>query len=216
MRRINYVIPYYNNPLMLQQQIENFSTWGRLLNRFRILIIDDGSAIPAKADPEIEIYRIEEDIPWNQHGARNLGAHLCKGWTIFADIDHVLDAKNVRRVLAHKASPSCFYRFIGRAGPCYNQFLMTTDLYWKAGGYDEDYCGHYGGDGEFNRHIKMFAEDALIDAQLLHVGRETIPDASTTGLVRDTAAARAIRLKKEEAGDTYPRNPMRFTWHKVQ
>jgi len=61
---------------------------------------------------------------------------------------------------------------------------MTKKYFWRAGGYDETFCGHYGTDGHFHRQCKAIGNEKQIKSPLILVGRSEIPDASTTTLER--------------------------------
>ena len=83
---VRMIYPYYENPKMLERQVENWNRYaGELRGALRIILVDDGST-KYPAEPIFKhckmpkkLYRVKEDIPWNQHGARNLGAKVaCK------------------------------------------------------------------------------------------------------------------------------------------
>jgi hypothetical protein len=108
MRRLSIVMPYYMNPGMLAHQYETWAAYpADLKERVDIVIVDDGSPVSPAADvprpeglPPLGIFRVLEDRPWHQHGARNLGAFVAKGpWLLLTDMDHVLPAESLARLL---------------------------------------------------------------------------------------------------------------------
>jgi hypothetical protein len=112
----------------------------------RVVIIDDCSPQPLQCPRNVDCYRIEDNITWNQAGARNLGFHVSKGWVICADIDHLVTRKNIRDILKLKKEKGTIY-YLGREdNNSWNIFLIHKDDYEKIGGQDEDFSGHYGYD----------------------------------------------------------------------
>src|SRR5690606_20832300 len=98
-----------------------------------------------------------EDRPWHQHAARNLGAQEAAApWLLLTDMDHVLTAgaagsllKRLGRLdhrtayFLHRIEATTLEPTLGRDNkpkPHPNSFVMTRDLFWEAGGYDEDFC----------------------------------------------------------------------------
>jgi hypothetical protein len=201
MATLTIAMPYYNNPGMLSRHYRNWLAWpGKYRNALKIIIVDDGSPEPAAnvprpyGLPEIEIYRVTEDRPWHQHAARNLAMSVAEGWVLLTDMDHMLTdpaplfkalptldegaSYTLDRVEADTGEPT-----LGKDGkpkPHPNTFLLTRALYWRIGGYDEDYCGIYGTDKLFrDRREKL--PTGHIKAPLTRYWRDLVPDASTQG-----------------------------------
>lgn len=230
------VIPYYENPGMLVRQIAVWNLYaGALREAVQVILVDDGSprfpaaeviaAYPCKL--KLRLWRIAENIPWNQHGARNLGAKVAGegGWLLMTDIDHLL-MPDQALCLAEKAlDPARHYTFartslpeLAPYKPHPNSFLVTRAAYWEVGGYDEDYCGSYGGDGRFTSQLSALVPEEALHVKLVRVPREVQPDASTTewprtGELKDRF--RSLFEAKRAAGDEKARNPLRFTWERV-
>lgn len=187
-----------------------------------IVIVDDGSPEDAARDaigamwngdlaglPALSVYRVKKDIPWHQHGARNLGAHVAVApWLLMTDMDHVVSATvlaeifrllpglTVNEVLTfgrvdapltltwkadHWTEFARSARPDGSLKPHVNSFVVSRERYWALGGYDEDFEG-YGTDSQFRRRLfgSASATHHLDYAPLIRVDREVIPDASTT------------------------------------
>jgi len=187
----------------------------------------------------VRLYRITVDIPWNREGARNLASSECNtDWLMHVDIDHVLPAPAAAALLEAKVSPVCWYRFprfrVGRADetrkkdaipddaefgeihPHIDSYLVTREMYFRAGGYDEDFAGVLGGGSEFLRRLDAKAAlDLLPPPICLHVyTRDKIPDASDWSLSRDREPGK--RLAREKASARKSRKPIepgsRFPW----
>lgn len=230
-------MPYYRNARML---IRHLITWrgewsAELRDRIEIVLVDDGSPDDTAAEvlaqmwngspeglPSIALYRVKEDRPWHQHGARNLGAQVAAAPDLLmTDMDHVVPPATLGEVLhclplgpgevltfgrvdaprslTWKAmdwpefAPTC--RADGSAKPHVNSFAVSRNHYWSVGGYDEAYCGIYGTDREFRD--RLFGASAVVrhlgHAPLIRVAREVIPDASTRGVERKTEGRSAAK-----------------------
>lgn len=240
---LTLIMPFYLNSGMLELQYKLWSLWPEdLKSKIKIILVDDGSPEPAVAVarpeglPYLSIYRVKEDMPWHQHGARNLGAHVAhEGWLLLTDMDHVLDRENAERLLKKLPkllSQGCYTldRYEadtglptvqnGRLKPHPNSFVMTRSTYWRIGGYDEDYCGIYGTDGMFRKR----AADNSYYLHLTGVGlarytRDMVLDASTTTLPRkegrDPNAKKRVAAEKASRGEANVINTLRFEWEKV-
>ena len=198
------VMPYYRNPGMLAEQ---YRVWAQCPEaakaQVELVLVDDGSPDPAldvprpEGLPALRIYRVLEDRPWHQHGARNLGAHQATApWLFLTDIDHVLPAQTLDPLLAllPLAPPETVYTFgrrdapdlrmtlndRGEPKPHPNTFAMQKAWFWKVGGYDED-CVGYGTDAYFRTRLK--ASTRLRHLEHLYIvryPREVIADANSS------------------------------------
>jgi hypothetical protein len=235
---VRMIYPYYENPQMLERQVENWNRYaGDLRDSIRIILVDDGSQ-KYPAEPIFKhckapkrLYRIKQDIPWNQHGARNLGAmQACKSsenfWLYMSDMDIILTPETAYDLFSRKLNPANYYTFertflpdcTRRKYHC-NTFLVKHSVYWAVGGYDEDYCGTYGGDGPFLRQMNVLAPRVhLPDVLLYGVERDVVADANTDlprkeGKFGDKY--RQIFDDKRKRGDERAKNPLRFDWERV-
>lgn len=238
---LTLVYTYYDNPMMLAQQYLLWASYpAELKSEIKIIIVDDASPKSPAIDvarpdglPEIEIYRVMVDVPWHQDGARNLGAdRATTPWIFVCDIDHALPEKYLWRLLKFikTADRNKFYTFnrkeldgspvVGKDGlpkPAFNIYVMTRDLYWKNGGYDEDLCGYYGTDGAFRRRLSEIARmQHLKQVSIVRYGRSQIPDASTTAFERKTVANSnkrdAIKARKKARGRQDRIATLEFEW----
>lgn len=228
---VTLITPYYRNPRMLAHQL---LAWELMPDSFRIMIIDDCSpepALPVVMEnagktllDRITMYRIKDDIAWNQHGARNLGAMECKTqWMLMFDIDHVLAGADD---LLHMAFCTTeWYRFKryridvgdGRveitSAP--NVFLCTRSMFLATGGYNEDYCGCYGGDDQFLLRMKKVNGNPIVlpdpVSMEVHTPR-SIPDAAT---LMDRSPKEYQRRLATTGIGAEPENPLRFPWERV-
>lgn len=188
----------------------------------------------------LRLYRVGIDIPWNRGGARNLGAHVAEtDWIFHMDIDHLLPYKAAMHLLTVPLIRDRWYKFrrfrIGRADdtrrkdripdsaefgeihPHMDSYLITKDLYWKNGGYDEDYSGCLGGGTPFVQSLEKLSPALMAPPDVyLHVyTRSMVPDASDWALSRDTGDFYRRKEAKRLTKNTFPKNPLRFPWERV-
>lgn len=216
------VYPYYNNPKMLELQIENWNRYsGELRDAIRIIVVDDCSKVSPvpmleKCKAPVHCYRILADWPWNMHQARNIGAkHASKRdenhWMFMSDIDIVLTPEMAYQMLSRELNPGRHYTMERTFAPDFverkthpNTFLVKYNTFWQVNGYDLDLTpiggGGYGGDNQFMRQLAAIAPGVhLDDVVLIGYGRRTrdgepvIPDADTTELDRNEWAEKYKR-----------------------
>lgn len=245
---LTMIYPYYNAPKMLQAQMVNWDLMPEeLVPRVLIILVDDGSqeypALDVVRDYgtrrfDLRLYRVLVDIPWNQHGAKNLAAmEAPDSWFFISDIDHTLTMGSLRRVFDKQdLDKGCFYTvhrdtaYFNDAGevdfrpmlnkdgnpkPHPNTFLLTKRAYWGAGGYDEDYCGTYGGDGPFVRWLKVNHQmKHLKDVRVVRWPREVISDASCQPAFREAYRPLYGPLFRKKGGGAAdrPKDWVRFPW----
>ena len=231
------VMPYYENPAMLAEHYREWETWpDALRSRFSAIVVDDGSAgIPAASVSrptglEIAIYRLLGSQPWRQHAARNLGAALAEpGWLLLTDIDHLLPQAGAAGIVGSGLDAGTVYvpsrvdastglPTVGRDGkpkPHPNTFLMTREMFWRIGGYDERATGVYGTDRLFRERCVAQARVAGLDIRMVRYGRKQVADASTTGLSRDLDDPARLRAIAAIQADPLGRTTLQFAWERV-
>jgi len=237
---ITLIIPYYRAPQMLQKQLDTVREYP---GPVQVIVVDDCSPEPAEKvftkKDKARLYRITTDLEWNREGARNLGATLANtNWIVQIDTDHILPVQCAEKLVQFFPGSTRWYRFprfrVGKADetrkkdsipddceygpvkPHIDSYLCTTERYWKAGGYNEDYVGCLGGGSPFLKCMERVAgePDLLPDDIYLEVHtRHSIPDASVNDLSRNTTE---YRRKKRQIGNRKGKNPLRFNWTRIQ
>lgn len=250
MTRLSLCLPYYRNPQMLAHQYAVWAAYAVPVKaQLEVVIVDDGSpasetaaAVPRPHGlPPLRLYRVLEDRPWHQHGARNLAAHEAAGpWLLMTDMDHELPASSAADLLDQVARATgdevfTFHRVdapdlvpkrdvFGGLHPHPNTFAVTRDRYWQLGGYDED-CTGYGTDGFFRtRLFEAGRARHLASVPVVRYPREVIADASTRApegvrpqvfrdRARRTQENRNLLAEKRRSG----RGPtvLNFPWERV-
>jgi len=175
----SFIYPYYNDIKRLQIQINNWNQYSKeTKNLIELIIVDDHSNEDNKASnifseinlPYKKLFYVHEDIPWNQHCARNIGVKEASAeWIFLNDIDHVLNPYMCNKcIFNHNISNinKLYYNFSRiyisdgqKINSPVNIFLLTKDNFWKVNGYDEDFCGTYGGDRQFLNSLRTIYND---------------------------------------------------------
>lgn len=190
--QIDLTLNYYNNLGVLHE----------------VVVIDDCSStdIPYNKFKNIIWARINDDIDWNQPGARNLGAYLSTGdKLVFVDIDHLLPT----RIFVYEEGVTMFKRLYGGREIPPNQGIVGINKK-DFQGYDEDFCGNYGKDDKFflNSHGRIRTSDEYL----------VCLNSKTHRLVRDTTTNEELYKSKLAlllAGKYTPPPRLRFKWEKI-
>jgi hypothetical protein len=191
----------------------------------------------------VSLYQIDIDIRWNRAGARNLGSTIANTeWLLHTDTDHVLHAQDAQNLVGrlNDFNKKKWYRFrrfrigaadetrmkdniprdqkIGEIKPHIDSYLCTREMYWKAGGYNEDFSGCLGGGSPFLRELEKVGgkpREAPPDIVLRVHTRHSIPDASAN-LDRDRTEYKRRSATLTHTGKIKGHPPyLRFPWHQV-
>jgi glycosyltransferase involved in cell wall biosynthesis len=237
--KLSIISHFYNHH---DKVIEQVKCWSRIdpkvLDQIEFILVDDCSKDLLdikKYGLDIRLLRIDTDIPWNQAGARNLGALVARGaWGLFFDIDQVLDVRAIGVLLENLPSfdtRTMYYMKLKE--PVFNSidnvtcdfhlatFLVCLNTFRTFGMYDEDFAGHYGYEDVF----LPFVWDSKGGKRILLSNPcffEKMQNFHTTNLDRDLAHNRSMisqktaMLNQHPEGDTpQPKRLLRFDWHAV-
>ena len=97
--------------------------------------------------------------------------------------------------------------------PHINSFLISRRGFFKAGGYDEDFCGHYGFEDVLFR--SMWRQHVGGEVLLTDIALEQM-NLRTSGLNRDTSRNQALIQAKAAAGMPKPKGVLRFAWEEAE
>lgn len=165
--KLSYITHFYCNQ-------NDISSVTRLLERYaaypadvraqvQFVIVDDGSPIQYQI-PQLPInltwIKVDQDIRWNQAGARNVGVVYARADTILlTDLDHELPVDSMRKLIARGSCGKRLYKMYREepdTGRIYkghsNFFVMSRGRFFECFGYDEEFAGHYG--AEDQRFVK--------------------------------------------------------------
>ena len=178
--KLTYVIHFYFNQLKsaetLTSLLDTYTQYARdLLATIEFIVIDDGSPVDvdlSRYDLNLRHAKILDDIPWNQGGARNLGATLGSGpWLLLSDIDICFPEKTLRYLVTREIIEYRFFKFWRWDStlekfrkPHSNVFFMPRGTFFKYWGYDEEYAGGHG--GEDYRFVKFLKSQGVVQLKL--------------------------------------------------
>lgn len=238
---ITIVMAYYENAKMLRLQMHEWRMYTPSEKQaLCAIIVDDGSPrnpavevanmYAASVGFPIRVLRIKENKPWNQDGARNLAMkNTLTDWALMTDMDHMLARDQIGKLLdfsSHVAKRGEYYMphrvdFDGKANhPHANSYLFNVWDFWKMGGYDEDFAGCYGSDGNFRKCARnVLQEKVTTTFKLTRWSGDAISDANTKDWGRKDSVYHRSQFPKLEAkakGPPYKAEaPIRFTWEQV-
>lgn len=170
---------YYNCPDYLERFVEN-----HIDDVDSMIIVDDGSQEDLKArhfvdqTPKISLYEVTEDIGFNSHGCRNLIMSECQTeWCILMDCDRQIINNGIKIIqedlddLDKNTRYSFSAHFLKKGTNTHvsvNDYLITKNTFWLAGGYDEELVGIRTGDREYFCQLAHFSKhDVLVDIDMI-------------------------------------------------
>jgi hypothetical protein len=232
-KALTLIMPYYDNPTMLEEQQRAWAAYPQeLREKLHVILVDDGSPRwPARPHIQtaeqlglasLRLYRTSVDIRWNWIFCRNLGVQqAATDWVFMTDIDHVMPPKTLAYIMAAKLNPAKAYRLsrvdapkLTPYKPHPNTWLMTRETFYKVGGYDERFSGFYGTDGEFRRRVQERSGGMdLLSQVMVRYPLEVIADANTTTYKRKEPIDREnVKRIVEERGRLKGWEPLRVTF----
>jgi len=204
--KLTIITHIYNNQEALRTQIQEWNSWPVALGTFELIFIDDGSYPELDLEnipPWVKCYKILDDIPWNQPGAKNLGAQEALGqWLLFYDADQLIKKEEISNLLQSidQLKEGILYRFhrysligIQELSVHQNCHIISKYDYVKIGGYDEDFSGNYGHEDAYFDRLWRFRGNKIevINFKIIDQSKY-----ETKGLNRDSSINKIIRRKK--------------------
>jgi hypothetical protein len=224
MAELTLITHVYNAQQPVDNQLALWKQFSPALRaRLSFLVIDDHSDEPLrldKGDLDLRLVRVDDDIDWNMPGCRNLAATLCETpWMLFFDVDNVCSEASLQRIVDNLPRLDRHRLHVFRrvengvdVEPHINSFLITRQGFFKAGGYDEDFSGHYGFEDVAFR--MMWRKHVGGEVLLTDIAFEQIAF-RTSGLDRDLSRNQALIAQRAAQGMPKPRSMLRFAWGDV-
>jgi hypothetical protein len=224
MKIITIGVLYFNQKHMIRKHYES---WERYQDQAEFIIIDDCSNEKIKSAPNfVKQYRITDNIPWNQTGARNLLHYVAENdWVLSMDCDHVLDIEQFKRVMKLEMSNTLDVYFLNRLfthnakkNRMHSTFLCNRNTFLAVGGHDEDLSGFYGAvDESWLQKVKQkLRYNWLQNIYVMNYSNDkSIVDANTSEFDRNSK--RNMDLFKKKLRNNQPRgSTLRFKWERIQ
>ena len=200
-----------------------------LTEQIEIIIIDDYSDIEENIKSNLNFlkqFRITDDIPWNQAGARNLGAIMAKSnWALFFDIDQLPSQKGLTEIMNYLklADSEILYYFnvdnfidsnLEIELPIHpNTFMVNLERFKSTCMYDEDFAGHYGYEDLYLPYVwEFFGGKRQVFGNTAYF---TDQKNKTMSLNRSLEINKLLAHQKISDGIKKPKNLIRFNWKKM-
>lgn len=227
-KQVTLILPFYRNQRFLRTQLSWWRTFpAHLRAHLSAIIVDDGSPEPAEdvlrncEHPfHVRLFRIQQDVRWNWLAARNIGfRHASEGWCLVTDMDHVVPESTATAVVYGAHDPSIIYGFSRReytgveAAPHPNSWLMTREMFWRVGGYDEALSGFYGTDGDWRRRMAAVASIFILTDRLIR--HEYQQDSSTTAYQRKQTMDAEVKRIIARRGKSWRPNVLSFPYDEI-
>lgn len=228
--KLSIISHYYNHPEMVQNQIAYWETLpDSFLSQVEFILVDDCSEKTPVIRPtklNLKVYRVITDLPWNQAGARNLGAFNASGeWALYFDIDQRFYADPMAAVIANldQLDKLGLYYLkikeliditVNKPLDCHpNSFLVNLAKFKQHAMYDEDFVGHYGYEDLYMPQVweKQGGKRALFNNAIFFEDLAF----GTINLNRDLSRNLALAQKKMAEGSKRPIGILRFEWEQI-
>jgi len=215
------IMAVYGQPLMLDKQLRTIASYEEHVRRqLKVVVVDDHGDPPVTPDYcskfdglDLHVFRVVDNIPWNQMGARNLGVEKADPtWCMLIDPDMVFRESmmvkvltNLKRLRPREAILFGLRHMNNPDGPIDmtspNTWLVHRDTFLSLGGYDEDFAGHKGWSDvqmlDVIRSNLRLVKRSDIFADFYST--EQISDAEVHTLDRSVAHNKKIRIAKSNS-----------------
>lgn len=166
--RLTLGTTYYNNPDYLLRFVKRNIDYVD-----ELIVVDDGSELPItnylSPSKTLRIFMVTKDYGFNSHGCRNLIMSKTKSkWNILMDVDReFVFVDTAYSEIRRKLKENNIYHFMAHSGMkdshiSVNDYLIDKDLFFKAGGYDEELIGHRDGDRQFQAQLSHFGGKKIL------------------------------------------------------
>ena len=232
-KKLSFITTYYNQYPMLEKQVGLWQSYNdEVKGKVRFVVVDDGSRIkPCEVKDlvcdnnlDIAVYKIKEDIYCNIPGAVNLGATVCgTDWMFKHDIDHLVPEESIIKMVNLTESETIhskvykFYRHNGtdisnpnKIAP--GQFMIRVRDFWQIGGWDEDFCGHYGQ----NDPAFFWRSKGVVETEERHdINMVIDSDGETPTIDRQKRTHNINLFEEKKRTGNWSKEFLRFDWERV-
>lgn len=238
--RLSYITHFYCNQndicsvVDLLRRYEKYP--GEVKSKVQFVIVDDGSPIDyviPDFDLNLTWIKINQDIKWNQAGARNLGVVYAKSDKILlTDLDHEIPVESMRRLVDMKSCGKRLYKVYRKDPDCVkhggklykghsNLFVLSRGRFMECFGYDEEFAGAYGAeDVRFAKYQKIsgtlqtYLPKSITCFERTDINRGASYHSLARDLTFNTPVDSRKRYEFSEFGNGYghSRSFLNFTW----
>ena len=229
--KLTLITHHYNGHQALQNLVDSIKKWpSSIKNQIQLVAVDDGSETETNLDAtgiNLKYYRITDDIPWNQAGARNLGCLMAQTeWVMFFDVDQIPNESGINNILTSLddlSDETLYYFYVEdfvdsnlntemKVHP--NTLLVNCQRFKETCMYDEDFSGHYGFEDIYLPYVwenqggkrSLYGHFAFFKDQKF----------KTAKLDRNTEINHNLAKLKISQGSKKPVNLIRFNWKIIQ
>lgn len=250
--KIGIITQCYGQPKMLHRWMQVHSCWDKgSRGRVADIVVADDCGDPPVTRYDIELLirhfphgsllRVDEDIPWNQPGARNMAmAWIEADVVIMLDVDMVIPPAMAKGFL-DEAARLPEGKVIKFALKCLsngkstttspNTWMLHRSDFFEVGGYDEGYAGHKGYSDVALMHtlrsrFNVVERESLV-ANWYDKAIDGIDDHQVNSLDRDYSHNWRRHKRQDEAvkaryggkwyrlADVRKEDPVKFKFHEV-
>ncbi len=230
MKRLSLITHHYNSHDKAQHLLDHLASISKdVTDQIEIIIVDDCSELRQPLNShglDLKHLRVLDDIPWNQAGARNLGAVTANGeWLLYFDMDQLISEYGLSYVVNHAGSLDrrLMYFFLvenfvdsninEQLAVHPNTFLVNAVQFRIDGMYDEDFAGHYGYEDIYLPYL--WEKNGGMRAMIGEIPFFRDQDFKTTSLSRDLEHNKQVSRMKFAKGLKRPKSFVRFEWEVV-
>jgi len=239
--KLTYIVQFYledNSYDPIKKLLEIYSSYKEeVLKQIHFVFIDDGSINPITINQNVNLnytlVRINENIKWNQGGARNLGVQFAKSENIIVTDLDILFPENLFESLLYFHPPrNSIFKFVTYSEmkpiePHFNVFFMNKDVFLRTKGTDEEFSGEYGHEDTFFYFLQKAIGTKFYMyrySNIVHKEHKHLDHTQHNKLVRDTSRNVKILERKMEIVRSGDRDPLEarsdlylnFTWKVLQ
>lgn len=238
--KLSYITHFYCNQSDICSVVDLLGRYEKypdeVKSKVQFVIVDDGSPVEyviPDFDLNLTWIKINQDIRWNQAGARNLGVIYAKSDKILlTDLDHEIPVVSMKRLIDMGSCGKRLYKMY-RRDPCgvknggklykghSNLFVLSRGRFMECFGYDEEFAGAYGAeDIRFAKYQKIsgtlqkYLSKSITCFERTDINRGASYHSLARDLTFNTPVDSRKRYEFSEFGNGYghSRSFLNFTW----